>query len=88
MFVCISCNQQMRPKKNSYRFVEMAKMTDGSEQVPYKIWDGDLWECQGCGASIVHTDPRQLPVNEHYKPGFSEACANLETSAKEWTRAA
>jgi hypothetical protein len=80
MFVCVQCNRQMRPKKNGYEFIELA----GDR--PYKLWSGDLWECQECGQQIVHTDPRQSPLAEHYQPIFDDLSTGVTTTAKEWSR--
>ena len=65
MFVCAKCNRTMRPKRNGVCFVEMA----GTH--PYKLWMADLWECQDCGATILHTDPRQQPIAEHFEEDFA-----------------
>jgi hypothetical protein len=41
---------------------------------PYKLWNGDKWECEGCGAQIVVGVARQ-PIAEHYQPEFDKARA-------------
>jgi len=88
VFVCVQCNRQMRPKKNGFEFLEMARMNGQSaEQSPYKLWSGDLWECQDCGNQIVYTDARQAPIAEHFQPGFAERCEEVAVSAAEWSRA-
>lgn len=87
MFVCVQCNRQMRPKKNGFEFLEMARMGGQSaEQAPYKLWMGDLWECQDCGNQIVYTDARQSPIAEHFQPGFAKRCEEVTVSAAEWSR--
>lgn len=43
---------------------------------PYKLWTGDLWECQGCGARILSGFGRE-PIAEHYQPDFAQHVANL-----------
>lgn len=86
MFVCVQCNRQMRPKKNGFEFLEMARMEYDGNPVPYKLWSGDLWECKGCGTEIVYTDVRQSPIAEHYQPGFTERCEGVAVRATEWTR--
>jgi hypothetical protein len=82
MIVCANCNRAMRPKKNGAAFVEMA----GDR--PYKLWMADLWECQTCGAQVLHTDSRQKPVAESYQPDFAAKIASYapEFQAKEWNR--
>ena len=86
MFVCVKCNRQMRPKKNGFEFIEMARLVSAGRQEPYKVWSGDLWECQECGLQIVHTDSRQSPIAEHYQPDFEKRCSGLTVTAKEWSR--
>ena len=74
VFVCVQCNRQMRPKKNGFEFLEMAQMNGQSaEQSPYKLWMGDLWECQDCGQQIVYTDAGQTPIAEHFHLDFRTA---------------
>lgn len=82
MIVCANCNRQMRPKKNGTAFVEMA------EDRPYKLWMADLWECQDCGAQVLHTNNLQHPLAEHYQPDFAEKVAsyNPQFQSKEWSR--
>jgi hypothetical protein len=78
----------MRPKKNSFEFVELARMSGKSEeQTPYKLWSGDLWECQDCGIEIIYTDHRQSPIAEHYEGTFQVRAAKVTVRAKEWSRA-
>jgi hypothetical protein len=86
MFVCVACNRQMRPQKNGFEFVELVPGC-GVDR-PYRLWSGDLWACQDCGARIIHTDPRQTPIAESYQPNFEERiqAANSTVTAKEWSR--
>jgi len=39
--------------------------------LPYRLWFGDLWECEGCHAQIV-VGVAQQPMAEHYQPQFEE----------------
>ena len=68
--VCKKCGLFFRAKKNGFFFVE-GMPVGGGVWKPYKIWLGDLWGCQGCGAEIVIGVGRE-PISEHYQPGFSE----------------
>jgi len=72
----------MRLKKNGTSFVEMA------QDRPYKLWMGDLWECQDCGSQIIYTDPKQTPIAEHFQPEFAEKMKSWspQFQAKEWNR--
>lgn len=38
----------------------------------YKLWMGDLWECQGCGAELVLTGAAQVPVGEHFQKDYQQ----------------
>jgi hypothetical protein len=78
--ICVPCQRFFRPKKNGFAFIE-AYPKDGhtppgtampSEWKPYKLWEGDLWECQGCGAEIV-VGAGRLPIAEHYQENFQKA---------------
>ena len=76
--VCVKCRRFFRPKTNGYAWVE--GMPDPSDTPPgtahpegwrpYKLWNSDLWECQGCGNQIIvgHTS---TPIAEHYQDGFA-----------------
>jgi hypothetical protein len=60
--ICVSCQRFFRPKKTGYYFTEGMPATNSETPPgkefdhlwrPYKVWCGDLWECQGCGIEIV-----------------------------------
>lgn len=75
--VCVPCKRFYRPKRNGYYFIEgmptenqAPKGTEAEHLwMPYKLWSGDQWECEGCGAQIV-VGTGANPVSEHYKPDF------------------
>lgn len=80
---CPKCQRFFRPKQNGYVFME--GMPNGTAPgftlpgtvapqhwSPYKLWRGDLWECQGCGAEII-SGVAHLPIAEHYQEHFAEA---------------
>ncbi len=80
--ICVPCKRFFRVKKNGYAFIEgMPKPTphgakpgnaEPENWAPYKLWEGDRWECEGCGANIVVGVGRG-PIAEHYQPTFSQA---------------
>ena len=83
--VCVPCQRFFRPKKNGFSFVEAMPIgrdrpvpgTAAPDQwKPYKLWMGDLWECHGCGATIV-VGVGQSPISEHYKPSFDAAVIDM-----------
>lgn len=82
MFVCAKCNRAMRPKKNGVAFTEMA------QDRPYKLWMGDLWECQDCGAEMIYSHPQQSPIAESYEARFAAQMESFKPTyqAKEWSR--
>jgi hypothetical protein len=75
----------MRPKRNSYYFLEgkpwggEVKWNNkpgkaGAGWTPSKLWVGDLWACPDCGAQII-VGVNQNPLAEHYQPEFAAAVA-------------
>ena len=77
--VCVPCHRFFRPKKNGTSIVETAPIagnpapgnTEPDKWAPYKLWDGDLWECQGCGAQII-SGFGHVPMSERHHPDFAE----------------
>jgi hypothetical protein len=82
--VCVPCQRFFRCEKNGYWLTE--GMPNGRHSYtlptpigkeaaefwqPYKLWVGDKWRCEGCGAEIV-VGVAGGPVSEHYKPEFNE----------------
>lgn len=75
--ICVPCQRFFRAKKNGYFFTEMMpKFTnaepgtsDPNSWKPYKLWCGDLWECQGCGTQIV-SGVANVPIAEHFQDNF------------------
>lgn len=79
--ICVPCQRFYRPKKNGFAFIEaMPKTNDRpppgtaapDQWEPYKLWMGDLWECQGCGHQLV-SGVGFNRIAEHYEPDFAEA---------------
>lgn len=76
--VCVPCQRFFRAKRVGFYFIEgMPTSTDakpgqtGSDKWrPYKLWVGDLWECVGCGSTIV-TGVGLRPIGEHYEADFA-----------------
>jgi hypothetical protein len=82
--ICVPCRRFYRPTKSGYYFIEGMPSTSDAlpgtaapeQWRPYKLWCGDLWTCEGCGAQAVVGAGRG-PVAEHYQPDFDEKCARL-----------
>lgn len=61
MTVCAKCNRQMRPVTNGVTFIEL-----DSTGEPYKLYMGDLVECQDCGARMIVGVPLQPLAYAHH----------------------
>lgn len=83
--VCVPCQRFFRMVKAGYCFVEaMPKESDAisgtsepDKWTPYKIWSGDKWRCQGCGAEILSGFGHD-PISEHYQPEFKNWMTRLK----------
>lgn len=73
-------------KKSGFYFIE-GMPTPGADRAqpgtsqpdrwtPYKVWAGDLWECEGCGHQLVSGTGRE-PLGEHYQPDFDAKVERL-----------
>lgn len=87
--VCRPCQRFFRPKKNGFAFVEgmpigpdrpLPGTQEPEKWKPYKLWMGDLWHCQGCGAEIV-VGVAPEPLAEHYQPDFEAKRASYPTAS-------
>ena len=80
--ICVQCRRFFRPKRNGFYFLEGMPTENGAvpgrsapeKWAPYKLWVGDLWECQGCGAQIL-SGYCQHRIAEHYESDFKEQVA-------------
>lgn len=74
---CVPCGRFFRPHKNGARIIECIPVKSRArrgaahaiEWTDYKLWMGDLWRCDGCGAQIA-VGWGQRPMAEHYQPEF------------------
>ena len=59
--VCVKCQRFFRPYRNGVRVLE-GKPFNGAAPgtaepklwTPYKLWQADLWRCEGCGVEIIY----------------------------------
>lgn len=82
--ICVPCQRFYRTEKSGYYFIE--GMPEGNtaqpgtatpeQWHPYKLWTGDLWRCEGCGATLISGTGRE-PIAEHYQPGFADQVKRL-----------
>jgi hypothetical protein len=87
--ICVGCQRFYRMKKAGYYFIEAKpKIGHGfpppgtaapQDWEPYKLWSGDLWECQGCGHDLISGVGYQ-PVAEYYQEEFDHAVQALEAT--------
>lgn len=77
--ICVPCQRFFQPKKNGFAFIEghpiagspAPGVSEPEKWRPYKLWEGDEWECKGCGAMIV-VGCGSNPIAEHYEENFRE----------------
>jgi hypothetical protein len=69
--VCVGCRLFFKVKKNGIAVEEGMPRGDGT-WTAYKLWQGDLWECAGCGAQIIRGFG-QAPIAEHFEPKYAAA---------------
>jgi len=78
--ICVPCQRFFRPKKNGFYFLEgmpvgpgltSAGTSEPEKWRPYKIWVGDRYECDGCGAVIISGFGRSA-IGEHWQSDFTE----------------
>lgn len=82
--VCVPCRRFFRMKKSGYYFIEGMPIgrdvqpgnLEPEKWQPYKLWVGDLWQCEGCGAELISGFGQQ-PISEHYMPEFADKKAGL-----------
>ena len=84
--ICVPCQRFFRPKKTGFWFIEgmpigneaLPGTAEPEKWTPYKVWQGDQFECEGCGATIV-VGVARAPLAEHYQEHFGAAI--LKTGA-------
>ena len=63
--VCVSCQVELRPKKNSVLACSRTKFG------PTAIWYADLWKCVRCGSEVI-MGFGILPVVYHHERDFNK----------------
>lgn len=81
--VCVPCQRFFRPKHTGVHFIEGMPVDDAQPGTaepekwsPYKLWAGDRWACESCGAEIIVGVPH-YPIAEHWQPDFRSKVALL-----------
>jgi len=81
--ICMKCKLFYKPKKNGVAFIEGMPTGSGFPRPgwkPYKLWEGDLWECKGCGHEII-VGVGAEPIAIQHQPTFQ---ADLQRFAPEY----
>lgn len=76
--VCVPCQRFFRMEKTGFYFIEGMPLSRGAmpgtaepdKWAPYKVWSGDRWKCEGCGAVILNGFGLHR-IAEHYEPDFA-----------------
>ena len=72
--VCVKCHLEFRPARIGVVVVELYTR----DQVPYRMINGDVWQCPGCGAEIiVNYGTNSL---YHHDEGFEDRLEHIPKS--------
>jgi hypothetical protein len=79
--VCVPCQRFFRPLRNGVTVQEnmpIGTMVPAGLEAPelwkpYKAWQADTWECQGCGAVIANGFGLQPLWERHHQEKMPEA---------------
>lgn len=83
--VCVPCQRFFRMKRAGFYFIEGMPSGDGRAQPgtaepdkwkPYKLWVGDKWQCDDCGAVIL-SGFGDGPIAIHHHDDFAKRVAEL-----------
>lgn len=86
--ICVPCQRFFRMRKSGFYFTEgmpvgperpASGTAEPEKWKPYKVWSGDRWECEGCGATII-SGTGARPVSEHYMEDFETVRAGLNAA--------
>lgn len=77
--ICVKCQRFYHIKKTGMYFIEGMPAKNSSppgttapeQWKPYKLWCGDLHECEGCGSQTI-VGVGQSRIAEHYEADFQE----------------
>lgn len=87
--ICVPCQRFFRPEKSGFCFTEGMPIGAGlsvpgtshpERWRPYKLWRGDKWKCQGCGAEIVIGASEPFAIQ--HEDGFTQLAK--ETKADQY----
>lgn len=82
--ICVPCQRFFRCVKTGFYFTEGMPIgfqappgtSHPDRWVPYKIWSGDKYRCEGCGAEIVSGFGHSA-IREHFQSDFTKMAESL-----------
>lgn len=86
--ICVPCQRFFRMSKSGFYFTEGCPVgperpvpgtAEPEKWKPYKVWSGDRWHCDGCGATII-SGTGSRPVTEHYMDEFEKVRTALNAA--------
>jgi hypothetical protein len=83
--ICVPCQRFFRCTQTGFYFTEGMPAVplappgtaEPEKWKPYKIWAGDKYECQGCGAVIL-SGFGQRPIRLHHEEDFATVAMALQ----------
>jgi predicted RNA-binding Zn-ribbon protein involved in translation (DUF1610 family) len=78
--VCVKCEVELRPEKNSVGLVDYMTLGEGEDEKtdPSQVWEADLWKCPVCGYEIV-TGFGNSPVSTLHESNFQRILTRYST---------
>ena len=76
MLACRPCGTFYKILRSGVSVEEGMPNGSGGWQ-PYKLWQADLYKCEGCGAEVIAGFGRQ-PISEHYMSDYARLRAQVE----------
>ena len=81
--ICVPCQRFFRMIKTGFYFLEgmpEGNAAPGTKEAekwkPYKLWAGDKWKCEGCGAVIL-SGFGMSPIAVQHEPDFQDKIKRL-----------
>lgn len=81
LMACLPCRTFFKIKKNGVPIVEGMPIGREGAWTDYKLWMGDLYGCESCGAEVIAGFGQQ-PIAEHYQPDYAVTRARYAPVAR------
>lgn len=69
--VCMPCKREMKVAKNGVSVLFNADFG------PYEVHQADVWECDGCGATVANGWGNG-PIAQHWQDDFADEAAKCD----------